>query len=72
MSTEIKLPSRYQIGDKVSIKISSMFVVESAEIIKIHFSESKVTYDLLVRLDIFKDEAESSFTRIYNVDSAMF
>jgi len=68
-----ELPSRFKIGDKVSIRLRPMFVVDTAEVIKIHFTESKVFYDLDVEFDYPTppDDGKKGVTRIYNVDSAM-
>lgn len=58
------LPSRFQINDLVCVKFKD-FTITKAKVIKVHFTESKVLYDLQI---IFSDESSTS-TRIYNVDS---
>lgn len=68
-----KLPSRFQIGEWVSINQRGL-VVNKAEVIKVHFSNSKVMYDLDVEFIYDKEtengiEDEMDYTRIYNVDS---
>jgi hypothetical protein len=67
------LPSRFQIGDKVSIRLLPMFIVDSAEVIKVHFTKSKVLYDLELEFDYPTppDNGEKGYTRIYNIDSAL-
>jgi hypothetical protein len=66
-----KLPSRFQPGDKTSIKTIG-FLVENATVNKVHFTENKVFYDLEVEFSCVGDTDQEKFrTRIYNVDSAM-
>lgn len=72
-----KLPSRFQIGDEVAIRQTSFFAA-LARVIKVHFSESKVLYDLEVCLNFDPTprkeetgEIKMISTRIYNVDSAL-
>lgn len=57
-----KLPSRFQIGQYVSIK-NEQFNIKKAKIIKINFTGNKVTYDLLICFD------DKTTTKIFNVDS---
>lgn len=72
-SSNITLPSTWQLGDRVIVNfgVNGNF---RGEIIKIHFTESKVTYDL--EIEILSNLVGSSVTqslgvtRIYNVDSA--
>jgi hypothetical protein len=68
-----KLPSRFQIGDKVSVRLRPMLVIDTAEVIKVHFTENKVFYDLEVEFDYPTppDDGEKGYTRIYNIDSAL-
>lgn len=67
-----KLPSRFQIGDTVAIKLGG-FTVDKAEIIKVHFTNSKVFYDLGVEFDspTTPEGGGNGFTRLYNIDSAL-
>ena len=75
-----KLPSAHQIGDKVKLQFGTSGMVENCEVIKVHFTESKVLYDVEVsgNFDAWKevlDQAEVKkndrwSTRLYNVDSA--
>ena len=55
------LPSRFQIGDFVLLKISE--IPTRAIINGIHFYPGKVKYDLIITL------ADGSTTRLYNIDS---
>lgn len=62
-----KLPSKYQIGDSVNLNFGGeSFIV--GKVIKVHFTESKVSYDLEVKVE---NPNTSWFTRLYNVDSAL-
>lgn len=60
------LPSRFQLNDFVSVKFRPDFVIEKAKIIKVHFTESKVLYDLQVEIG---GQTPLTSTRVYNVDS---
>lgn len=62
-----KLPSRFQLGDLVTLNFGSAGKVTGADIIKVHFSESKVLYDV----DILMSDAADGrvITRLYNIDS---
>lgn len=63
------LPSRFQLGDVVSVRFKD-FTISKAYVIKVHFTESKVLYDLNVC--ILGDGGDTlTTTRIYNVDSAI-
>lgn len=54
------LPSKYQIGDAVTFKVGNVKI--GAKVISVHFTISKVRYDLEIKTD-------ENTTRIYNVDS---
>lgn len=63
-----RLPSQFQIYDKVSVDFKNLgFFIEEAIIIRIHFTEGKVTYDLSVQLK--NNNIIGATTRLYNVDS---
>lgn len=74
------LPSRFQIGEKVKLNFFSAGELSRGEVIKIHFSESKVLYDVEIVVST-EDEADKPdeqardylpqimVTRLYNVDS---
>jgi hypothetical protein len=74
LSRERLLPSRWQLGDLVSVRFKPSLVIDTAEIIKVHFSKGKILYDLEVRIP-YKENPESvedyTTTRFYNVDSAI-
>jgi hypothetical protein len=75
-----RLPSRFGIGDKVKAVFNDAGHVGQAEVIKVHFTESKVFYDLAVLFHYAKPSEEgqpveyqedmTGSTRLYNVDSA--
>lgn len=76
-----KLPSRFQIGDKVKLVFGDAGTLTNCRILKVHFSESKVLYDVevimhyqMIDTDFSKDMdtylKEEFLTRLYNVDSA--
>lgn len=55
-----KLPSRFQLGDRVDIEFYGRGSVTNCEVIKVHFTESKVMYDLAIGSE-----------RLYNIDSRL-
>lgn len=61
-----RLPSRFQIDDKVELNFNDAGQINNCEIIKVHFSESKVLYDVEIAFHVEKEEFS---TRLYNVDS---
>ncbi len=71
-----KLPSRFQIGDKVSLNFNDGGTLTGCEIIKVHFTESKVLYDVELTAHYYgledKLSEETFSTRLYNLDSAFF
>jgi hypothetical protein len=64
-----KLPSRFKHGDIVSVNVKG-FMIDKAEVLKVHFTESKVFYDLGIEFDYSEPNLPKGYTRIYNVDSA--
>lgn len=64
-----KLPSRFQIGEEVSIK-QEEFYVKRAEIIKVHFANNSVQYDLEIKIKNFLGQGLVT-TRIYNVNELL-
>lgn len=66
------LPSHYQLGDKVSVRLRPKFVIDTAEVIKVHFSDGKVLYDLDVEFEYDDPDqgVQIGHTRVYNIDSA--
>lgn len=72
-----ELPSRFKPTDAVEIRLGNCGVIKNCGIIKVHFTESKVMYDVEVYGHFEKengiyytDEENSWHTRIYNIDSA--
>lgn len=63
-----KLPSTHQFGDEVNVTFFNNGVF-TGTVVKIHFTESKVFYDLEVEFK-YKGLDELGSTRVYNVDSA--
>lgn len=69
LTKEQVLPSRFQIGDLVSLKFEPWLVVTTGSVFKVHFTESKVFYD--VEVVLYPDLEAECYTRIYNIDSAL-
>jgi hypothetical protein len=80
LSRKFILPSKFNIGDKVKIVFGDAGTIKNCKIIKVHFSHSKVLYD--VEVIIHNEMIESDFisnkekyikeallTRLYNIDS---
>jgi hypothetical protein len=68
------LPSRFQLDDKVSVRFRPDFVINEARVIKVHFTESKVLYDLEVKISFEGNSdhpAGFTTTRVYNIDSSV-
>lgn len=63
------LPSAHQLGDKVFVSFGAQGIIKNCEVIKIHFTESKVLYDLEVSGDYEEPMDGRWSTRLYNVDS---
>lgn len=76
---ENKLPSAWQIHEIVDIDLFASGKIKGAEIIAVHFTKSKITYDLAVITvrEAKGDEEtgtspqEEQWTIISDVDSAM-
>jgi len=72
---ERSLPSAHQIGEKVVLSFGATGQLTDCEVIKVHFSESKVLYDVEVSgnydssYDIEATGDKKWHTRLYNVDS---
>jgi len=64
-----RLPSHFQIDDPVRLAFGDAGGVINCRVIKVHFSDSKVFYDVDVEMH-FAGEEEKFYTRLYNVDSA--
>lgn len=69
LSDSSTLPSRFQVKDRVSIQFQKLgLFIKEAIVTKVHFTESKVLYDLNIQL-VNDNNGIGSSTRIYNVDS---
>ncbi len=64
MKNDVKLPSRFEVGDTVHFTIN--LVRLPATVQGVHFYNTKVKYDLSLWLG---ETARNGSTRIYNVDS---
>lgn len=75
-----KLPSKFQLEDKVKVVFGDAGTINNCKIIKVHFSHSKVLYDIEVVMhnemaDVNFSNNEEGYieeallTRLYNVDS---
>lgn len=66
-----KLPSAYQIEDKVNVSFGEAGSIQGCEVIKIHFSHSKVMYDISVPILVegLQHDEYIAHTRLYNIDS---
>lgn len=67
-----KLPSEHQVDDVVDVSFGSTGFIKECRVIKVHFSDSKVLYDVSVPVvcENLEGNTNTSFTRIYNIDSA--
>jgi len=80
---ERRLPSRFDFGDKVQVHFNDAGTIKNCEVIKIHFTESKVFYDVSVKShyakpsegeapsEFWDDDEHAYYTRLYNIDSAI-
>lgn len=62
------LPSAHQIKQKVQVNLLDAGMIKNCEIAKVHFSESKVMYDIYVRMT-HPVTSKDIWTRLYNLDS---
>lgn len=72
-----KLQSMHQINDHVGVSLGSAGRFGAAQIIGVHFYDTKnprmatVKYDLSVRVSDPPDEGVYAYTRLYNVDASL-
>lgn len=65
-----KLPSRHQLDSDVSINFYDAGFIRKARVIKVHFTLSKVLYDVEICTNISPAGEENNlYTRLYNIDS---
>lgn len=74
------LPSRFIFGDPVVVYFGTAGIIQNCTVIKIHFTETKVSYDVEVKwkhidsADIYSvgvDKQRQVTGRLYNLDSAI-
>ena len=63
LNTNPALPSRFIHGDEVILDFKEAGKLNNAKIIKVHFTERKVLYDVQIKTG-------NGLTRIYNIDSS--
>lgn len=63
-----KLPSQHQIGNKVTVDFGKTGKLIGGCIIKVHFTQSKVFYDIDLYIESM-DGKIGDYTRIYNIES---
>lgn len=71
MEAELNLPSHYKIGDHVAVNLGYSGKFGGAKVTGVHFTASKVRYDLEIIVVRREPEEANHVTRIYNVDSAL-
>lgn len=65
---ETTLPSKYQINDNVRLDFFDAGFVKNCTVIKVHFTDSKVLYDVDVTIGTDVN-GKPNKTRLYNIDS---
>lgn len=65
------LPSGHQLGDKVKVQFGNEGTLNDCRILQVHFTESKVFYDVEVRGDYDPqyDMDKKWHTRLYKIDA---
>lgn len=80
LSTNNPLPARFNFGDQVIVYFGTAGVIRNCTVIKIHFTESKVSYDVEVKWKHLEsadkvsagvDKERELTDRLYNLDSAV-
>lgn len=66
----IVLPSAHQIGDRVNVSFGNQGTINNCKVVKVHFTESKVLYDVELYFSNEPERLESWSTRLYNIDSS--
>lgn len=66
---ENKLPSAFQINDLVTLDFNESGKIKNCRVFRVHFTESKVHYDIWVPLVKMGECDGSLITLIENVDS---
>lgn len=65
----IQLPSQFQLGDYVILNFMTAGSLSGGHIVKVHFTEKKVLYDVELEMFNMESEGEICWTRLYNIDS---
>ena len=63
---------QFQPGDLVSVRFRPYFVIDTAKVIQVHFTNSRVKYDLEVQIPwkMFNSPDQGiTTTRVYNLDA---
>lgn len=80
IDSDSKLPSRFNFGDPVIVYFGTAGIIRNCTVIKIHFTESKVSYDVEVKwrhlesadkISAGVDKERELTDRLYNLDSAV-
>lgn len=64
-----QLPSQFKHGDKVFIQIGNCGKIGNGKIIKVHFSDRKVLYDVEICYKYNDSDEIKGLTRLYNIKS---
>jgi hypothetical protein len=65
-----QLPSNHQLGQLVSVNLYDAGFIREAKVIKVHFTEAKILYDLEICTGKSPvGEEHNIYTRLYNIDS---
>lgn len=77
-TTDDPLPARFDFGDPVVVYFGTTAIIKNCTIIKVHFTETKVSYDVEVKwrhiesADLYSagvDKERELTSRLYNLDS---
>jgi len=72
LSREFILQSEFQIADKVDLFFHEAGTIKGCEIIKVHFTDKKVQYDVEVSMHVDETKEQPAHTkkgRLYNIES---
>jgi hypothetical protein len=64
------LPSAHQLGASVEVNFLNAGKITNCKVIKIHFTEATVSYDLEIEM-FHPHYKESMYTRLYNIESSL-
>jgi hypothetical protein len=63
----LKLPSKFQVKEICSLLYGAIYI-PNCRILKVHFSEDKVMYDVEIMYKV--EDGKNQVSRVYNIDSA--